>query len=91
MKFLDNLIRKYANTAGMAVSAGVKQDIKAGFAEALPTIIGLGTIIVGIIACDGKAGTKAATKSAIRTVTVITNNYFLDAAMKEDVISKIMK
>ena len=85
MKFLDNLIRKYANTAGKAVSAGVKQDIKAGFAEALPTII------VGIIACNGKVGTKTASKSAIRTVTVITNNYFLDAAMKEDVISKMMK
>ena len=89
MKFLDNLIRKYANTAGKAVSAGVKQDIKAGFAEALPTIIG--TIIVGIVACNGKFGTKTASKSAIRTVTVITNNYFLDAAMKEDVISKMMK
>lgn len=91
MKFLDNLVRKYANTAGKAVSAGVKQDIKAGFAEALPTIIGLGTIVVGILACNGKAGTKTASKSALRTVTVITNNYFLDAAMKEDVISKIIK
>ena len=91
MKFIDNLVRKYANTAGKAVSAGVKQDIKAGFAEALPTIIGLGTIVVGILACNGKVGTKTASKSALRTVTVITNNYFLDAAMKADVISKMIK
>ena len=91
MKFLDNLVRKYANTAGKAVSAGVKQDIKAGFAEALPTIIGLGTIVVGILACNGKVGTKTASKSALRTVTVITNNYFLDTAMKEDVIAKMIK
>lgn len=91
MKFIDNMIHKYANTAGKAVSAGVKQDIKAGFAEALPTIIGLGTIVIGILACNGKVGTKTASKSALRTVTVITNNYFLDAAMKEDVISKMIK
>lgn len=91
MKFLDKLVSKYANTAGKAVSAGVKQEIKIGIVEALPTIIGLGTIAIGILTCRGMTSPKKSSKAAIKTVTVITNNYFLDAAMKEEVISKMIK
>lgn len=91
MKFLDKLVRKYANTAGKAVSAGVKQEIRSGVVETLPTLIGLGTILIGVLACKGPIGYKGSSKAAIKTMTVITNNYFLDAAMKEDVISKMIK
>lgn len=91
MKILDKFVKKYADTAGKAVGAGVKKEIVAGVSSALPVIIGLGTIVLGLATCKSGGHAKSSGKSAIRTMTVITNNYFLDSAMKDDVLTKMMK
>lgn len=92
MKWLENLTKKVASTASVAVTDSVKTEAKNALANAAPVLLSVGAVIAGFaIFRSGTSGAKAITNAVPTVSHVTTNNYFFDAATKADVIAKLIE
>lgn len=92
MKILEKLTKKVASTASIAVTDSVKAEAKNAIVSAVPVVLSVGAVIAGFaIFRGGTSGAKAITNAVPTVSHVTTNNYFFDAAMKADVIAKLIE
>lgn len=92
MKWLENLTKKVASTASAVVTDSVKTEAKNALAGAVPVVLSVGAVIAGfVIFKSGSSGSKAIVNAVPTVSHVTTNNYFFDAAVKADVIAKLIE
>ena len=87
MKLLDKFTRKFAKST----STAVKTEVKKTAVDMLPTIVGVVSMVAGILIFKGTTGgaTKPI-KPNVSTTHITTNNYFFQS-LSEDMIRKIME
>jgi hypothetical protein len=88
MKLLDKFTKKFTKSASVAV----KTEVKKTAIDVLPTVLGVVSMVVGIVVFKGQVS-SAATKPIKPTVTnthITTNNYFFQS-MSEEMIKKILE
>lgn len=85
MKLIDKLTKKFANKASVAV----KSEIKKTAVDLLPTILAIGSAIVGIIIFKGVVQNDSHGPDLVKT-NVTTNNYFFNE-LSEETILKIIE
>ena len=98
MSWIDNIAKRFAKTATVAVTDSVKVEAKNAVYGAIPTLVGIGFAIAGVVIFraatrvnPGKAMTAAkAISPTLSTTSIVTNNWFLDEASKQEVLSKFM-
>lgn len=88
MKLLDKFTKKFAKST----STAVKTEVKKTAVDLLPTVVGVVSMVVGIVIFKGTTGpTKMKTiKPSVTNTHVTTNNYFFQN-LSEDMIRKIME
>ena len=92
MKWLENLTKKVASTASVAVTDSVKTEAKNALANAAPVLLSVGAVIAGIAIFKGGSSGAKAVANAVPTVShITTNNYFFSEAVKADVIAKLIE
>lgn len=96
-KPLEKLIKRASTTASVTITDNVKTEAKKLGKGLIPTLLGIGAAVAGVIIFRNTTAEKALTGAidkatpAISNMTITTNNYFFDEAMKADVLSKIIK
>lgn len=92
MKMLERLTKKIASTASVAITDSVKTEAKNALVSAVPVVLSVGAVVAGfVIFKSGSSGSKAIANAVPTVSHVTTNNYFFDAAMKADVIAKLIE
>ena len=92
MKWLDNLTKKLAGTASVTITDSVRTEAKKIASDALPTLLGIGGIIAGIVIFRNSSAGKRLVSRAVPTVShTITNYYFFDDTAKSELVEKILE
>lgn len=89
MKWVDKITKKFAKST----STAVKTEVKKTAVDLLPTVVGVVSMVVGIVIFKGTTGTSAKKipiKPNVTNTHVTTNNYFFQN-LSEDMIKKIME
>ena len=84
MKFLDRFTKKFASKA----STAVKKEVKKTALDLVPTILGIGASIAGILIFKGVVEEPEDNSPTFTTYT--TNNYFF-RDLSDDAIKKLME
>ena len=92
MSIIDRITRKCVKTASTAVSDSVKTEVKKATINAVPALIGIGTVILGLLVFKNpSSGASAAMGSpSISRMSVVTNNYFFDSSVKSELLTKLI-
>lgn len=87
MKLLDRFTKKFAKST----STAVKTEVKKTAIDLLPTVVGVASMVVGIVIFKGTSGrpVKPIRPSVMNTHTT-TNNYFFQN-LSEEMIRKILE
>ena len=86
MKLLDKITKRFTKTA----SETVKKEVKKTAIDLLPTIVGVVSMIVGIVIFKEVTNDSDTDMSpAITHTSITTNNYFFNE-VSEETISKIL-
>lgn len=86
MKFLDKIAKRFAKNA----SSTVKTEVKKTAIDLLPTVIGIVSMVVGIVIFKGAVEEHPDVKPMVTNSSVTTNNYFFND-LSEDMIQKILE
>lgn len=92
MQWMNKVAKKFAKTASVAVTDSVKTEVKNSVVNALPALIGLGFVIIGLRVFKTSA-IKLPTMPGIptlSTMSVVTNNFFLGDSVGKEVVSNII-
>ena len=93
MDFMKKLSDRFNKTVSTMVSDSVKEDAKTAAATVLPTLIGIGFVVAGFAIFKSafiSTASKAVSTPTLSTTSIITNNWFFDKALQEDVIQKLI-
>jgi hypothetical protein len=91
MGFIDRITKKCFKTASSTVTESVKTEIKQATVNAIPAIIGIGTVVLSVLLFKSpEAASTVAKIPTVSNMTVVTNNYFFDEATKADILSKLL-
>lgn len=90
MGLFKKVTSKITEAASTVVSDTVKVEVKKAASDISPLVIGLGSVVAGIVAFRMASKPHATKAIPAATITVVTNNYFFDEAAKADVLSKII-
>lgn len=91
MGIIDRIAKKCVKSASNAVSDGVKAKAKDVLAAAIPTLIGVGTVILGMVIFKAPAqGGGGGRMPHISSMTITTNNYFFDDSGKTELLMKAL-
>lgn len=91
MGIIDRLAKKCVKSASDAVSDGVKAKAKDVLAAAIPTLIGVGTVILGMVIFKSPAqGGGGSRMPHVSSMTITTNNYFFDDSAKAELLTKAL-
>ena len=88
MKILDKFTKKFAKST----STAVKTEVKKTAVDLLPTVVGVVSMVVGIVIFKG-TGSSTKVKPIRPNVTnthITTNNYFFQH-MSDEMIKKILE
>lgn len=86
MKFLEKLSSRMAKSA----STAVKEEVQTTALDLLPTLIGLGGMILGVLIFKDKNQPQVNNVKLpdYSTISITTNNYYFgDSVRKEDVLN----
>ena len=87
MKFVEKIAKKFAKSA----SSTVKTEAKKTAVDLLPTVLGIASMIFGIVIFkDAVADEPKSIKPAVTNTNITTNNYFFQE-LSEDMIKKILE
>lgn len=87
MKILDKLTKKFAKSTSTAVKAEVKKTA----VDLLPTVVGVVSMVVGIVIFKStKTPTTKPIKPNVTNTHITTNNYFFQN-VSEEMIKKILE
>jgi len=88
LKLLDKFTKKFAKST----STAVKTEVKKTAVDLLPTVVGVVSMVVGIVIFKGTTGPSKIKpiKPSVTNTHVTTNNYFFQN-LSEDMIRKIME
>lgn len=86
MKLLDKLTKKFTKSASVAV----KTEVKKTAVDMLPSVVGVISMVIGIVIFKGTVKNTAPVKPAVSTTHITTNNYFFQN-LSEDMIKKIIE
>lgn len=88
MKWVDKITKKFAKST----STAVKTEVKKTAVDLLPTVVGVVSMVVGIVIFKGTTSGKVTKpiKPSVTNTHVTTNNYFFQN-LSEDMIRKIME
>lgn len=88
MKLLDKFTKKFAKST----STAVKTEVKKTAVDLLPTVVGVVSMVVGIVIFKGTTGgnTRKPIRPNVTNTHTTTNNYFFQN-LSEDMIRKIME
>ena len=88
LKLLDKFTKKFAKST----STAVKTEVKKTAVDLLPTVVGVVSMVVGIVIFKGTTGSAKIKpiKPSVTNTHVTTNNYFFQN-LSEDMIKKIME
>ena len=87
MKFLDKITKKFTKSA----STAVKTEVKKTAIDLLPTVVGVASMIVGIVIFRGSSKSENPIKPTVSHTNITTNNYFFNQQLSEDMIRKILE
>lgn len=97
MGMLNNLVNKLAKTASVAATESVKAEVKTVASNALPTLVGIGFAIAGLVIFRSSLtkGSKVVSEGIIPMVSrtsMVTNNWFLGCGKEaqEEILKKII-
>lgn len=93
MKLVDKLVTRLTKSASIAVTDTVKEEAKTVAVSVLPSLLGLGFTIAGIILFKSVAGKQLPTGGfpGLSTTSVVTHNWFFDSSAQKEVIEKLIK
>lgn len=86
MKLFERWTKKLTKTA----STTVKKEVKKTAVDLLPTIVGFGSMVLGILIFKKAVNEPEITKPTVSNTSITTNNYFFQQ-MSEDMIKKILE
>lgn len=89
MKLFEKIGRKFAGGA----TDKVKCEVKKTTLDLIPSILGIGSMILGFVIFKGVANNAAEVpkmEPSMSSTTITTNNYYLFNKMSEDMIQKIL-
>ena len=86
MKLFEKWTRKLTKTA----SSTVKKEVKKTAVDLLPTVVGFGSMVLGILIFKKAVNEPEITKPTVSNTSITTNNYFFQQ-ISEDMIKKILE
>lgn len=86
MKLFQKWTKKLTKTA----SSAVKTEVKKTAVDLMPTIIGFGSMVLGIMIFKKAVDEPIPTKPSVSNTSITTNNYFFQQ-LSEDMIKKILE
>lgn len=87
MKLVEKIAKKFTKSA----SSAVKTEVKKTAVDLLPTILGIASMVFGIVIFkEAVAEEPKPIKPAVSNTSITTNNYFFQQ-MSEDMIKKILE
>lgn len=86
MKFLNKLTKKLTKSA----STAVKSEVKKTAVDMLPTVLGVVSMIVGILVFRGVTDDTPDIKPSVSNTSITTNNYFF-RDMDDEMIKSILE
>ena len=92
MSLLDRITRKCVKSASTAVSDSVKTEVKKATVNAIPALIGIGTVILGLIVFKNPSAAHSGSvrMPSISRMSVVTNNYYFDSSVKSELLTKLI-
>ena len=93
MGVINKIAQKFVKTASIAVTDSVKEEAKNVAISALPTLLGIGVAIAGLVVfryTSVKTPRLNSVLPAISTTSSVTNNWFLDNDSKAAVLSQLL-
>lgn len=92
MEFISKIARKFAKTAGTALTESVKQEVKSTAINALPLLAGIGLVIIGFkVFKNSSASLPSPTRvPSLSTMSVVTNNFFFGGDFQDEILAKVI-
>jgi hypothetical protein len=93
MDFMGKIAKKFVKSATIVVSDSMKTEVKNVASNALPTLLGIGFAIAGLVIFKSaltKTPKVASIIPSLSNVSIITNNWFLGEDLKAEILAQII-
>lgn len=84
------LLERFTKKATKQVSSAVKTEVKKTAIDMLPTLVGVVSMVVGIVIFKGQVTKPELPKPTVTNTHITTNNYFFQN-MSEEMVKKILE